>query len=561
VQYHVRTPDGTPTAAGENTLQQLSDWRRSFDHVIVCLDSPPYARKQILPTYKSSRERDDGYHLVCRWTKDRLVKDGYSIAAHTGSEADDVIATLAKRLWDRNMSAFLIGGDKDMAQCVLDSETQCVRIMAPLGGGKWEERDTEWVKTKYGVTPDQMALLQALTGDSTDDVPGIAGIGPKGAAKLINEYGTIEKMRIAAVAALEESMKEGAKPLASFWKKFLAGSPELPKWLSLTTLRSDVPLDVDALLVKQPIQPLMATPENIEHGDAWEPSAEELQEEREMLAPEDVISGPKVTTPDQRVTTGTSADATVMPAPSDAMSGSNPRSNSDTGKGWASSDPKPAAGPAESTQPAPAPSSLPSNGTAQRAKQQPVSEEPVSIVVDRPAPPSWALALQPASVKEADILSAKLFNSRHYNQFSHAPGVLSVILKGRELGLGAMAALEMFFVVKDRPYPSAKGLMALAERDPNCEWIMVTSADDTHATVKTKHRKAGLLEYTYTAERARKAGYFTGGNKHNWNTITQEMLESRASSKAVNRWYRSATFGMHSYEEAIDTEGVEVDNE
>jgi hypothetical protein len=65
------------------------------------------------------------------------------------------------------------------------------------------------------------------------------------------------------------------------------------------------------------------------------------------------------------------------------------------------------------------------------------------------------------------------------------------------------------------------------------------------------------LEYTYTIERARKAGYLTGGNKHNWTTITQEMLEARAVSKAVNRWYSGATLGMKSYEEAQDIEAAE----
>jgi RecT family len=110
---------------------------------------------------------------------------------------------------------------------------------------------------------------------------------------------------------------------------------------------------------------------------------------------------------------------------------------------------------------------------------------------------------------------------------------------------------------KGRPYPSAKGKHFLALRDPNCVWFTVTSADEKHATVKTKHREAGLLEYTYTIERAQRAGYLTGGNKHNWQTMPQEMLEARAKSKGADRWYPGSTFGMPTVEEIQDGEESE----
>jgi len=565
VAYHSRANDSSPNECGQHTLNQLSDFRRNFDHLVVCLDSPPYWRKKVHEGYKSSRERDDSYMAICKWTKDRLVKDGYSIASAPTFEADDVMATLARLLPAKGFAVSLITADKDSLQLV----TADVRAMAPTGQGQYEERDVAWVVAKYGVRPDQMALLQAIAGDGSDDIPGIQGIGPKGAAKLINEYGTIAAMRVAAVAALEASQKPGAKPLSAGWTKFLAGSPKLSEWLELTTLRTDVTLDVDALLVRQPVQKLVEEEMVFDpEDDGRPPSEEDLEEERELLAPEDAISSPKASggqssgSMPQSYASATRGQGDADPKADRARHVENaasaggtttaPSAASDGGRASAQtvtrSDPKATAADAPASTAA---SNGHSNGGARRSERASGNGE--AIVVSRPAP-SWALQLQPATVAETIKLCSLLHNSRFLSQFGSERGIMTVVLMGRELGLGAMTSLELFHIVKDRPYPKAKGLRYLAERDPNCEWIQVVSADDRHATIKTKHRKAGLLEYTYTIERAQRAGYLTGPNKHNWNTITQEMLEARATSKGVNRWYSGATFGMPSAEEVMDRE-------
>ncbi len=533
VHFHARTPDSGPNDAGAATLQDLSDWRRTSEHLIVSCDAPPYLRTQQFPEYKQGRARDEAYIQICRWTRDRLIKDGYSIAFSDGHEADDCVSTLALALSDRFDEIKIISEDKDMLSCLTDK----VKMYAPKQRGEFEVRDAEWLREKWGIAPEQVALFLAITGDKADAVPGCKGIGEKGAAKLINEFGTIAKMRVAAVAALEESQKEGAKPLAAFWRNFLAGSPNLPEYLKLTTLRTDVPLDIDSLLVKRQPAPLVVDTMGEELSDSWEgPSREELEEERAMLDPATIIS------PAPEAKTELPKQQALPPSVS-------PPTPTRTESPVASS-------------PTPLPVTAPSGTPAQTPSMKPprALDEITSIVVDRPPAPSWALQLQPASVREADILSKALWNSRHYMTLEHAPALLSIILKGRELGIGAMAALEMFFLVKGRPFPSAKGKHYLALRDPNCVWFTVTSADDKHATVKTKHREAGILEYTYTIERAQRAGYLTGSNKHNWAAMTQEMLEARAKSKGADRWYPGSTFGMPSAEEVQDREeGVNDD--
>jgi 5'-3' exonuclease len=543
VNYHVRPGDGSPTHAGEQTLAQLSDWRRGLDHFIVALDSPPYDRLKAYPEYKAGRPRDDGYIQVCRWTRERLVADGYSIAAHPGAEADDVIATLAHLLTGASLAedVRIFGADKDCLQCVTEWKSGItVRQFVP-GAGGFEVRDVEWVKTRYGVTPEQIPLLLAIMGDKGDNIPGIAGIGEKGAAKLITTYGDIIKMRMAALDAFTASKQDGAKPLSSFWQKFLDGSPRLPEWLALTSLRSDLPLDVDALLVKQPIKPLVVSAEDIEHGDAWEPSEEELAAERAMLDPEAIISGPPKENADQMRARMYAEDPDFKAHAEQREAKTEPKKASTTGR--TSGDTS-----TEST----APRAASAHRSAHSDPVTPATTESVSVVVDRPAPPSWALALQPASAKEALQMATVLFNSRHYSKYGSEKGTFSAIMLGRELGLGAVASLMGLHIISDKPFLSANLMRALAEAHQDCEWIMIVQADDEKATAKTRHRKAGDLEYVYTRERAEQAGYFTGGNKANWIQKTQEMLEARCISKAVRRWYPSSVMGMHSEDEGRD---------
>ncbi len=519
--YHAVASDAGPNDAGEHTLQQLSDWRNKWDHIIVCLDSPPYDRAKAYPEYKGTRDKSDTeYPRICRWTKERLLADGYSIAASPGHEADDVMATLANRIAGKYTATgiFLVTADKDASQCIFNN----VAVWAPMPSGEWEVRTADWVHKKWGINPEQVPLLLAITGDKGDNIPGIAGIGDVGAAKLITTFGTIAAMRQESVKQ-QELATESGKKLAAFWVKFLAGHMDLDKWLSLTTLRTDVPLDLDVLLTKQQPKPLVETemkynPEDDGREPNWREVESEVKSEKQaLLDPAEVISAPKASAPTA------SYEPTV-------------------------------------TAPVSSPS-IPAGGkTAERGhniKEKPPRKLPdidadAIVLSDKPVPPSWALMLQPSTAKETMQIAGALFNSRFLSHYGTPEGVAFVILRGRELGYGMSASLEMFHIVQGKPFPKAKALKMLAERDPQCAWIMVTSADDKHCTVKTEHRKAGLLEYTYTIERARTAGFLTGGNKHNWTAIPQEMLEARATSKAVNRWYPGSTFGMSSAEEMQD---------
>ncbi len=508
VNYHARANDSAPNECGQHTLNQLSDWRRKYDHVIVCLDSPPYWRTKEYQEYKGTRDKDDqAYPHICRWTKERLVADGYSIAASPGFEADDVMASLAPRIQALHPSAVihLITGDKDATQCIFTN----IVVMAPKPGGDLEARSEQWVYDKWGITPAQVPMLLAICGDKSDNIPGIKGIGEKGASKLINQFKTLCGMREEAAKAFEKSKAEGAKALPAFWRNFLEGSPKLDEWLKLTTLRTDVPLDVAALMTKQAVKTLVEDEVEYDPEDDGRPSnwRETFEAEGETVAPK----------------------ASAPP----------------TQDGGRTADPK------ATTADAPAPTvhSAPVS-RAGAVRSEPESDHGSAIVQASAEPVAWHLALQPRTAQEALKIASVLFNSRLYSQYGSERGVYAVISLGRELGLGMAASLAGFHIVQDKPFASANLLRSLAESDPNCEYFVCVESDDQKATWETKHRKFPTpMRYTYTRERAQQAGMFNGGNKHNWLSKTQEMLEKTAGAKAARRWYPSRTLGLNCTEE------------
>jgi len=139
-----------------------------------------------------------------------------------------------------------------------------------------------------------------------------------------------------------------------------------------------------------------------------------------------------------------------------------------------------------------------------------------------------------------------MFNSRLYAKFGNADAIFAVILRGREIGLGMTTALDGFHVIEGKPSPSADLIRSLAEDDPNCEYLMLVSADDTQATWETKHRRhPNPTRYTYTIEDARQAGLTSG----NWVKRKREMLTKTAGSKLARIVYPRATMGLYSPEE------------
>ncbi len=174
------------------------------DHLVLCWDPPGGTfRNELYPDYKGTRP-DMPDELRRQMPIFPRVAEALGIAhvVLEGYEADDVIGTLATR-WKESCDVTIVTGDKDMMQLVDGSRVTILDTM------KDQRIGPQQVVEKWGVPPERIIDILALMGDSSDNIPGVAGIGKKGAADLIQNYGPIEEV----FAHAEEVKGRSRKPL------------------------------------------------------------------------------------------------------------------------------------------------------------------------------------------------------------------------------------------------------------------------------------------------------------------------------------------------------------
>lgn len=159
-------------------------------YFVVALDSKvPTFRHKMYKEYKANRrETPIELHNQVPVIEDVLRTCGFAIEEKAGYEADDIIASLTKQARQEGFNVRIISGDKDLLQLVgTDS-----KMLKSDKMGKWDEYGMEEVQAEWSVLPSYILDLLSLTGDSADNVPGVKGVGLKTAAKLLNEYKSLE---------------------------------------------------------------------------------------------------------------------------------------------------------------------------------------------------------------------------------------------------------------------------------------------------------------------------------------------------------------------------------
>jgi DNA polymerase-1 len=159
------------------------------DYVCVVFDTPaPTYRHEIYEEYKSTRpEMPEDLQLQLPWIKDIIRAMGVTTLEMEGFEADDLMAALAKEARESGIETLILTSDKDMYQLVDDR----VRICDPKTG---DVLGAQEVERKFGVPPGKVVDVLSLSGDRSDNIPGIDGIGPKTAVSLIDEFGSLEEV-------------------------------------------------------------------------------------------------------------------------------------------------------------------------------------------------------------------------------------------------------------------------------------------------------------------------------------------------------------------------------
>lgn len=184
-------------------------------------------RHEMYPEYKATRNKTpDDLHAQIPWICEILEKMGIPVLQCDGYEADDIIATVARKCAETGRTCRILSGDKDLMQLV--SET--TQILKPDAGTAWKVTGPEGVEAEWGVKPAQLLDLLSLYGDTADNIPGVHGVGVKTAAKLLGDYNNLDGIyaHIDEIkGAMQKKLLEG-KDNAYFSQKLVRLCDEVP---------------------------------------------------------------------------------------------------------------------------------------------------------------------------------------------------------------------------------------------------------------------------------------------------------------------------------------------
>jgi DNA polymerase I len=236
------TKSGRPTNALFGFIKMLHQLRQlwSPSHWAVVFDGGlPEDRLAALATYKAQRKpMPDALREQLPLIESFLAASRVSAIRLDGQEADDIIATFADQSSSLGAEVLIASSDKDLFQLVNDR----VSVVAPSkAGAKMGPAD---VLAKTGVGPDRMVDWLALTGDTVDNIPGVPGVGPKTATKLMEQFGSLDGLLAATGQIASERLRTAIE----------ANREVIARNLELVRLRRDLPvkLDLGALKVREP---------------------------------------------------------------------------------------------------------------------------------------------------------------------------------------------------------------------------------------------------------------------------------------------------------------------
>jgi len=189
----LKSKKGIPTGMITGFMNFIASLGRDFptDYVVFTLDSKEKEtfRKELFKDYKANRpEAPEDLKVQLPIAIDLIKEMGFKMIEVPGYESDDIIASLAKKAASQGIKVKIVSHDKDMYQLIEDDK---IVIFDPI---KKIEIDEKECIEKFGVHPKDFRDFQALVGDSSDNIPGVKGVGVKTAAKLINEYHTLENI-------------------------------------------------------------------------------------------------------------------------------------------------------------------------------------------------------------------------------------------------------------------------------------------------------------------------------------------------------------------------------
>lgn len=237
----LNAPDGTPVNAvyGFTNMFLKLTTKIKCDYCLVLFDAKRQNfRNDIFPDYKGTR-KETPEELIPQFPIIREAVEALNLnyLEMEGFEADDLIATYTEKALAENMDVVVVSADKDLMQLIRPH----VELYDPMKDKFFTPED---VKEKFGVYPDKVVDVQALSGDSIDNIPGVPGIGLKTASQLVNEYGSLEAVLQHASEIKQEKRRQ----------MLLDNMENARISLQLVTLKKDIPVNhpLDEYVCKNP---------------------------------------------------------------------------------------------------------------------------------------------------------------------------------------------------------------------------------------------------------------------------------------------------------------------
>lgn len=222
--WHSTKDEDEAEAPARRTVAQIREWARTWEHIAVCHDVGRTWRHELSSLYKANREaKPEHAQAQRRNALEMLEREGFLLWAAEGFEADDVLASAARALAPAKV--VIATADKDLHQLV----SERVVVLAPDGNF----RGADFVREKFGVGPAQLGDWLALVGDSSDNIAGVDGIGPKWATWLLRSYRDI-------LGVLDAARDETTEIKPKQRQSILESEQKLALAVKLVTLREDV---------------------------------------------------------------------------------------------------------------------------------------------------------------------------------------------------------------------------------------------------------------------------------------------------------------------------------
>lgn len=249
----IRTPAGEPANAAygfADFLARLLQQSRA-QHIAIAFDESlhPGFRNRLYPQYKANRPpAPSSLKRQFQWCRELCRQFGLPAYSRVGYEADDIIGTLAEMARTQKSCCCIVSADKDLSQFIQAGDIY-------WNHARDEQHDTRALKKRFGVETGQIADLLALSGDKVDNIPGVPGVGPTTAAKLLKRWGNLDTLfdNIDAVAGMKF---RGAAQVSVLLREH-EQTVRLARQLTGLVPVPDLPVSLEAL-VRRPINPVEA---------------------------------------------------------------------------------------------------------------------------------------------------------------------------------------------------------------------------------------------------------------------------------------------------------------